>query len=195
MSAFDVNTVKYKYKKLLLRAQSRFRYYKHHNDEFVGYLEAQRTGGQFSFANVKTESDFLSELARIRQFYNLEANYEKMQLEIEQRLGEEYKSMFARGISKAERSEKMDLDPEIEKMFYRVYRMTTEQDPALLGDNGIYDSSDYLTSLYRGIKQGLTEDQLMARGKEIIDRLKSLGDTFDREIPISSYNRFREGGY
>lgn len=195
MGDFDIFEAKKLYQKQLLRAQSRFRYYKYHNDSFIGYQEAVRTGGQFSFADVKTESDFITELARIRQFYNLEANYEKMQVEIERRFSEQYRQMFARGISKSERSSMLDLNPEDEKMIYRVYRMTTEENPALLIGNQIYDSSNYLSSLYRGIKQGLTEDELMDRGKEIIERLKSFGDSFDREIPISTFNRYKERGY
>lgn len=195
MDNFEINEAKKLYRKLLLRAQSRYRYYKQHNDTFIGYQEALRTGGQFSFSEITNESDFLTELARIRQFYNLEANYEKMQIDIERRFSERYRHMFARGISKAERSEMLDLDPEDEMMMYRVYRITTEGSPALLMGNDIYDSSNYLATLYRGIKQGLTEYELMNRGKGIIDKLKSFGESFDHEIPISTFNRFKEGGY
>lgn len=187
----DITLLKQKYHRTLIRAQQRFRYYKKTNTNFLPYQEALRTGGQFSFADINTESEFLTELARIRQFYNLEANYEGLQLEIENRINEEYRRIFDRGTNKSERNEMLDLGDDDQKMLYRVYRRTIEEDPYLLMSSDIYDSADYLTSLYRGIKEGMSEDDLMFRGHKILTNLRSMRQNWDTSIPISSFNSLK----
>lgn len=191
----DITLLKQKYHKTLIRAQERFRYYRNTNENFIPYQEALRTGGQFSFANIHDESEFLTELARIRQFYNLESNYEGLQTEIEKRVNEEYREIFNRGVKRSERNEMLGLEDEDQKMLYRVYRRTIEEDPYLLMSSDIYDSADYLTSLYRGIKEGMSEDDLMFRGHKILSNLRSMRQSWDSNIPISSFNTFKEGGY
>lgn len=181
------------YRPILLKAQRKFRRELKKDSRSIQFLEAQRTGGQFSFRNLKTESDvpqFFSELFRINTYLNNEMMDSQKFVN----------SAFERGAPYAELFQGKEYlgseltDSQLAEM-YRAYRMLEEEDPAAIMRGGIFDSDAFRAYLYSYAVQGKSGEELRILGHNLIKNIREASTQWDEEIPVSIEKHNRRGHY
>ena len=176
------------YHKQLIKAQRKFRKEKKAKSGSISFLEAERSGGQFSFAKIKTAPEFYRELTRINTYLNIELTEPETFIQQARERGEDYVSLFERGISMEERYER-GLNADLADL-YAAYRMLQEEDPAAIMRGGIFDSDSFIAYLYSYKVQGYDRDQMRQKGHDLIEEIRNLRrEKFSTDIPVSQFNR------
>lgn len=176
------------YKPLLLKAQRKYRRELKKDSNRIEFKEAQRSGGQFSFRRLKTESQFFSELTRINTYLNSQLSDTETFLKSVAKRGEDYMDLFRPGMTKEERSDRILADNMGD--LYEVYRRLQEEDPAAIGRNGIFESDTFIAYLYSYHVEGYSKDDLQTKGKEFLDEIRSIRrEKFQSNIPVAMFNR------
>lgn len=176
------------YNPLLLKAQRKFRRELKKDSNRIEFKEAQRSGGQFSFKGIKSESQFFSELTRINTYLNSQLSDTESFLKSAAKRGEDYLNLFQPGMSKDER-ESRELADNMGDL-YEVYRRLQEEDPAAIGSSGIFASESFIAYLYSYHVEGYSKEELQMKGKELLDEIRAIRrEKFESNIPVSMFNR------
>ncbi len=181
---------KLRYKKVIEKAQRKFRYMRARNSQALEFQEAEATGGQFTLRNATDYGEVLAEVTRARNF--LSANY-KIPSEFikDAKLrGAEYTDLFERGIPMAIKKGMPGYDDDTAKLMFSIYRRLTETAPLKEQTNNYWESNEFMAALYSvAIEDKYDEDFLMRVGHELIE---SSGASQRREELASDIPVFSE---
>jgi len=179
----DVSAIKQKHKKILLKAQRKFRRELKKGSTSIEFQEVMRTGGQFSFKR-KSITQINAELIRINKYLNSHLTSEQEFIHSAYERSAPYIEMFSRGLKDYERIE-LGLPEEGMSDLYRVYRKLEEEDPAAIMYGGLFDSDSFIAYLYSYAIEGHSMEQVQNYGHELIQTIRAADRKFDTRFDIN----------
>lgn len=180
----EVKNLKNKYRSTIRKAQAKYRREFNSGSESIEFVEAQRTGGQFSFAHLETEEDVIKELYRANVYLNSNLMSPENFIESAKMKGEQYLDIFDIGTTADERSE-LGLDDDMASQLFSVYRRLQEQEHGQIGKGGLFESNAFLAYLYSYMVEGKSESYVQRKGNELLRNAHSKREfEFREQIPV-----------
>ena len=180
----NIRNLKNEYRKVIQKAQRRYRKERNSGSESIEFIEAERTGGQFSLKGLDTEEDIMKEVYRANVFLNSKLMTPEQFIESAKVRGEQYLEIFDIGTTADERTE-LGLDDDTASQLFEVYRRLQEQEHGQIGKGGLYESDSFLAYLYSYMVEGKSASYTQRKGNELLRNAHSKREfEFQAEVPV-----------
>ena len=163
----EVTELKKLYRKRLRQAQRKFNRELNSGSNTIEFIEAVKTGGQFSFKNAKTVEDVYNELYRANVYLNTKLMTPEKFIEGAKARGEDYVEMFNADVSYDEKIA-LGFNEDLGSELYEVYRRLQEQEHGQIGKGGLFESNAFLAYLYSYLVDGHSKSYTMRMGNDLL---------------------------